>query len=153
MGAAARRANLPPLLCDAPIYRRPVCFVLHTLLLGPVELGGFSRVPADGFFSERIRGPRGPRFIFSGHWASTPPPRPKTFKFLSVAGGKIERSCYCPHPPLYVNTERARETMRETTQATLPQGRTTADGCKPRPGRDDRKWERSFSGRSRDSGL
>ena len=68
------------------------------------------------------------------------PPRPKTFKFLGVAGGTIERSCYSPH---YVNTERDYE---RDYQATLPQGRTAADGCKPRHGRDDRKRERSFSG-------
>ena len=72
------------------------------------------------------------------------PPRPKTFKFLGVAGGtiEIERSCYSPH---YVNTERDYE---RDYQATLPQGRTAADGCKPRHGRDDRKRERSFSGLS-----
>ena len=60
--------------------------------------------------------------------------------FLGVAGGTIERSCYSPH---YVNTERDYE---RDFQATLPQGRTAADGCKPRHGRDDRKRERSFSG-------
>ena len=68
------------------------------------------------------------------------PPRPKTFKFLGVAGGTIERSCYSPP---YVNTERDYE---RDYQAALPQGRTAADGCKPRRGRDDRKRERSFSG-------
>ena len=57
-----------------------------------------------------------------------------------MAGGTIERSCYSPH---YVNTERDYE---RDYQATLPQGRTAADGCKPRHGRDDRKRERSFSG-------
>ena len=62
--------------------------------------------------------------------------------FLGVAGGTIERSCYSPH---YVNTERDYE---RDYQATLPQGRTAADGCKPRHGRDDRKRERSFSGLS-----
>ena len=60
--------------------------------------------------------------------------------FLGVAGGTIERSCYSPH---YVNTERDYE---RDYQATLPQGRTAADGCKPRHGRGDRKRERSFSG-------
>ena len=59
---------------------------------------------------------------------------------MGVAGGTIERSCYSPH---YVNTERDYE---RDYQATLPQGRTAADGCKPRHGRDDRKRERSFSG-------
>ena len=70
-----------------------------------------------------------------------PPPTPasKTFMFLGVAGGTIERSCYSPH---YVNTERDYE---RDYQATLPQGRTAADGCKPRHGRGDRKRERSFS--------
>ena len=63
--------------------------------------------------------------------------------FLGVAGGTIERSCYSPH---YVNTERDYE---RDYQATLPQGRTAADGCKPRHGRDDRKRERSFSGLSK----
>ena len=62
--------------------------------------------------------------------------------FLGVAGGTIERSRYSPH---YVNTERDYE---RDYQATLPQGRTAADGCKPRHGRDDRKRERSFSGLS-----
>ena len=62
--------------------------------------------------------------------------------FLGVAGGAIERSCYSPH---YVNTERDYE---RDYQAALPQGRTAADGCKPRHGRDDRKRERSFSGLS-----
>ena len=57
-----------------------------------------------------------------------------------AAGGAIERSCYSPH---YVNTERDHE---RDYQATLPQGRTAADGFKPRHGRDDRKRERSFSG-------
>ena len=46
VGAAARRAGLSPSFCDAPISRRPVCFLLHTLTpLGSAELGGFSRVP------------------------------------------------------------------------------------------------------------
>ena len=45
----------------------------------------------------------------------------------------------------YVNTERDYE---RDHQATLPQGRTAADGCKPRHGRDDRKRERSSSGLS-----
>ena len=49
-------------------------------------------------------------------------------------------------PPLCeYNTERDYE---RDYQATLPQGRTAADGCKPRHGRDDRKRERSFSGLS-----
>ena len=48
-------------------------------------------------------------------------------------------------PPHYVNTDRDYE---RDYQATLPQGRTAADGCKPRHGRDDRKRERSFSGLS-----
>ena len=61
---------------------------------------------------------------------------------MGVAGGTIERSCYSPH---YVNTERDYE---RDYQATLPQGRTAADGCKPRHGRGDRKRERSFSGLS-----
>ena len=60
--------------------------------------------------------------------------------FLGVAGGTIERSCYSPH---YVNTERDYE---RDYQATLPQGRTAADGCKPRHGRGDRKRERSIIG-------
>ena len=81
-------------------------------------------------------------FFVDGPQASSPPPRPKTFLFLGVAGGTIERSCYSPH---YVNTERDYE---RDYQATLPQGRTAADGCKPRHGRDDRKRERSFSGLS-----
>ena len=67
-------------------------------------------------------------------------PRQKLLCFLGVAGGTIERSCYSPH---YVNTERDYE---RDYQATLPQGRTAAGGCKPRHGRGDRKRERSFSG-------
>ena len=55
-----------------------------------------------------------------------PPPGPKTFKFLGVADGKIERSCYLPS---YVNTEGYYE---RDCQATPPQGRKAADGCKPR---------------------
>ena len=66
--------------------------------------------------------------------------------FLGVAGGTIERSCYnALYSPHYVNTERDHE---RDYQAALPQGRTAADGCKPRHGRDDRKRERSFSGLS-----
>ena len=49
-------------------------------------------------------------------------------------------------PPLCEYRERDYE---RDYQATLPQGRTAADGCKPRHGRDDRKRERSFSGLSR----
>ena len=67
-------------------------------------------------------------------------PGQKTFMFLGVAGGTIERSCYSPH---YVNTEGDYE---RDYQAALPQGRTAADGLKPRHGRDDRKRERSFNG-------
>ena len=66
-------------------------------------------------------------------------------RYLGVTGGMIERSCYSPH---YVNTKGDYE---RDYQAALPQGRTAADGCKPRHGRDDRKRERSFSGlRKRD---
>ena len=79
---------------------------------------------------------------FLWRYPSSPSPASKTFMFLGVAGGTIERSCYSPH---YVNTERDYE---RDYQATLPQGRTAADGCKPRHGRDDRKRERSFSGLS-----
>ena len=53
-----------------------------------------------------------------------------------------------PPLPHYVKTERDYE---RDYQATLPQGRTAADGCKPRHGRDDRKRERSFSGLSTSS--
>ena len=37
-------------------------------------------------------------------------PAPKTLRFLGVAGGTIERSCYSPH---YVNTERDHERDHE----------------------------------------
>ena len=97
-GAAARRAGLSPLLCDAPIYRLPVDRKL------PLRRPG------------------------------------QKLKCWGVAGGTIERSCYSPY---YVNTERDYE---GDYQAALPQGRTAADGCKHRHGRDDRKRERSFSG-------
>ena len=93
--------------------------------------------------AERICDPRSLRFISCGPQTSSPPLRPKTFRFLGVAaGGTIERSCYSPH---YVNTERDYE---RDYQAALPQGRTAADRCKPRHGRDDRKRERSFCGLS-----
>ena len=52
-----------------------------------------------------------------------------------------------------MNTQRDYERDYERDyQATLPQGRTAADGCKPRHGRGDRKRERSFSGLSRERG-
>ena len=35
-------------------------------------------------------------FFLDGHWRSNPRPRPKTFKFLGVAGGTIERLRYSP---------------------------------------------------------
>ena len=151
MGAAARRAGLSPFFCDAPISRRPVCFFRHTLTpLDPRNSDGFSRVPTDsgpepsGCFQpgERSYGPGGLILekLFSWRYQASPLPRSKTFTFLGVAGGTIERSRYSPH---YVNTERDYE---RDYQATLPQGRTAADGCKPRHGRDDRKRERSFSG-------
>ena len=38
---------------------------------------------------------------FSWRYRTSPLPRSKTFMFLGVAGGTIERSCYSPH---YVNT-------------------------------------------------
>ena len=83
----------------SPMHLRP-----HTLFpLGLWNSEGFPEFSRTDSFSERIRGPRGSRFIFSGPRASIPPPRPKTFSFLGVAGGTIERSCYSPH---YVNTER-----------------------------------------------
>ena len=47
-------------------------------------------------------------------------------------------------PPLCEYRERLH--YERDYQATLPQGRTAADGCKPRHGRDDRKRERSVSG-------
>ena len=51
VGAAARRAGLSPLHCEAPLSRRPVCFLQHTFPpIGSLALGGFSRVPADGSF-------------------------------------------------------------------------------------------------------
>ena len=68
VGAAARRAGLSPLFCDAPISRRPVCFLMHTLPpFGPAELGGFfleflrtdSEFGASRPLRERIRGHRG----------------------------------------------------------------------------------------------
>ena len=126
----------------------------HAHPLGSVELGeGFSRVPTipdptplTVFSSGRV--PTVQRLVArksifllcSWRYPSSPSPASKTFMFLGVAGGTIERSCYSPH---YVNTERDYE---RDYQATLPQGRTAADGCKPRHGRDDRKRERSFSG-------
>ena len=66
------------------------------------------------------------KLFFLGDIEPSPLPRSATFMFMGVAGGPIERSCYSPH---YVNTERDHE--RDYQQATLPQGRTAADGCKP----------------------
>ena len=72
VGAAARRAGLSPLFCDAPISRRPVCFLMHTLPpFGPAELGGFfleflrtdSEFGASRPLRERIRGHRGLSFL------------------------------------------------------------------------------------------
>ena len=132
----------------------------HTPPLEPVELGGFFpsscgrilSVPEFEFQDlsplasqlARTCGHRGLSFlrVFSQDLEPRPPPRPKTFKFLGVAGGTIERSCYSPHN---ANTE---EDYERHYQATLPHGRTAAGGCKPRHGRDDRKRERSFSGLS-----
>ena len=133
MGAAARRADLSPSLCDAPISRRPVCFLLHTLTpLDQRNSEGFSRVPMDSGpessdchqLRERSYGPGGSILekVFSQRYRTSPLPRSKTFMFLGVAGGTIERSCYSPH---YMNTERDYE---RDYQATLPQGRTAADG-------------------------
>ena len=64
----------------------------------------------------------------------------KNFYVFGCGWWYDRETCYSPH---YVNTERDYE---RDYQATLPQGRTAADGCKPRHGRDDRKRERSFSG-------
>ena len=120
VGAAARRAGLSPLFSDAPISRRPVCFLMHTLSpFGPAELGGFfpgsrgrilslpafqiqglSSLASPAGSSEKesaVTEPSPFEIFLSRRWASYPPPRPKTFKFLGVAGGTIERSCYSPH--------------------------------------------------------
>ena len=153
MGAAARRAGLSPIHCDAPISRRPVCFLLHTLTpLDPRNSEVFPEFlwiadlsPLTVISSERDPTVQEVRFLkkcFPWRYRTLPLPRSRTLMFLGVAGGTIERSCYSPH---YVNTERDHE---RDYQATLPQGRTAADGCKPRHGRDDRKRERSFSGLS-----
>ena len=128
----------------------------HAHPLGSVELGeGFSRVPTipDPTPLTVFSSGRDPQVqssslekaffcLFFGDIRARRRPRQKLLCFLGVAGGTIERSCYSPH---YVNTERDYE---RDYQATLPQGRTAADGCKPRHGRDDRKRERSFSGLS-----
>ena len=101
--------------------------------------------PLNVISSERdptVQEVRSLKKYFSWRYRTSPLPRSKTFMFLGVAGGTIERSCCSPH---YVNTERDYE---RDYRATLPQGRTAADGCKPRHGRGDRKRERSFSGLS-----
>ena len=42
VGAAARRAGLSPLHCEAPLYCWPVCFLQHTFPpIGSLALGGF----------------------------------------------------------------------------------------------------------------
>ncbi len=47
VGAAARRAGLSPLFCEATISRRPVCLLQHTFPpIGSSKLGGF-RVPSS----------------------------------------------------------------------------------------------------------
>ena len=108
VGAAARRAGLSPSLCDAPISRRPVCFLLHTLTpLDPRNSEGFSRVPMDSGpessdcyqLGEKSYGPGGSILekVFFWRYRASPLPRSKTFMFLGVAGGPIERSCYSPH--------------------------------------------------------
>ena len=128
----------------------------HAHPLGSVELGeGFSRVPTIPDLSPLTVFSSGgdPQVqssslekaffcLFFGDIRARRRPRQKLLCFLGVAGGTIERSCYSPH---YVNTERDYE---RDYQATLPQGRKAADGCKPRHGRGDRKRERSFSGLS-----
>ena len=131
MGAAARRAGLSPFLCDAPISRRPVCYLLHTLTpLDQWNSEGFPRVPTDSGpessdchqLRERSYGPGGSSLekVFSWRYRTSPLPRSKTFMFLGVAGGTIERSCYSPH---YVNTERD---YKRDCQEPLPQGVRTA---------------------------
>ena len=94
-----------------------------------------------------FRGSSLEKLLFSATLSLRRRPRQKLLCFLGVTGGTIERSCYSPH---YVNTERDYE---RDYQATLPQGRTAADGCKPRHGREDRKRERSFSGLSSSVGT
>ena len=108
-----------------------MCFLLHTHPpFGPVELGGFfpsscGRIhslpefqfqdlsplafPAGSSVKESVvLEPSLRDFFLDGHWRSNPRPRPKTFKFLGVAGGTIERSCYSPH---LVKFERDYQTM------------------------------------------
>ena len=119
-------------------------FDAHISPFGPAELGGF--FPSSCGRILQRENPRSSRlefleiFFLETLSLDSAAQAKKTFLFLGVAGGTIERSCYSPH---YVNTERDYE---RDYQATLPQGRTAADGCKPRHGRDDRKRERSFSG-------
>ena len=158
MGASARRAGLSPTLVML-LYLAGQCasFCTHIPPFGPGNSEGFfpsscGRIlslpefqfqdlsplafPAGSSEKESVvLEPAFRDFFLDGHWRSNPRPRPKTFKFLGVAGGTIERSCYSPH---YVNTERDYE---RDYQAALPQGRTAAGGC-----RGDRKRERSFGG-------
>ena len=100
VGAAARRAGLSPSLCDAPISRRPVCFLLHTLTpLDPRNSEDFSRVPMDSGpessdyhqLRERSYGPGGLILekAFSWRYRTSPLPRSTTFLVLGVAGGTM----------------------------------------------------------------
>ena len=122
--------HLPPWISET---RRVFAEFLHIPDLSPLTVISSER-------DTTVQEVRPLKKCFSWRYRTSPLPRSKTFMFLGVAGGTIERSCYSPH---YVNTERDYE---RDFQATLPQGRTAADGCKPRHGRDDRKRERSFSG-------
>ena len=92
-------------------------FCTHLPPLNPRNSEGFSRVPMDSGpessdchqLRKRSYGPGVTRSVggsilekvFSRRYRTSPLPRSKTFMFLGVAGGTIERSCYSPH---YMNT-------------------------------------------------
>ena len=122
----------PPGLCQYPR-----CGLLAKRLLSPIDfrLGAFR---TDS--SVAMTTGRGVQSFWISVWPSHSPSVFHIVGWFILGGGTTERSCCSPH---YVNTERDYE---RDYQATLPQGRTAADGCKPRHGRDDRKRERSFSG-------
>ena len=153
MGASARRAGLSPTLVML-LYLAGQCayFSIHIPPLDQWNSEGFSPSSCGRILSlpefqfqdlSPLAFPAGSPekesvvfepplrdFFLDGHWRSNPRPRPKTFKFLGVAGGAIERSCYSPCSPHYVNTV-PRETMRETTRQLCLRAAQQQTGASP----------------------
>ena len=72
---------------------------------------------------------------FPWRYRTSPLPRSKTFMFLGVAGGTIERSCCSPH---YVNTERDYE--RAPHVARLPGNSASGPHSSRRVQAPSRPW-------------